>query len=136
MQAVVTTKAGKNGKLLKTVDPTGGVFASVPGKRLKPAWSFGNPKAAARDVMFSCPVSAIPAEVFDLLILWQNCRLTRTLPVAGGFLDQPSIVQRVFPIFETEMRGTEQQGGNAEEAAALAVGAVVKMMGGGAGGRK
>lgn len=137
MQVVTITKQGMNRKLLKTKDSTGGVFAMVPGKALRPAWSYGNPKRKTRDVMFQCPVSAIPDEVFGLLALWQNCRLTRTLPVAGGFLDQPPIVQRVFPIFEAEMRGTEQQGGNAEEAAALAVGAMVKAMGGGStGGRK
>lgn len=136
MQLVTTTKVGKGGKQIKGVDRCGGVFAPIPGKPMRPAYSYGNPKAVGgRDLMFQCPASAIPDEVFDLLILWWRCRTMRTLPMAGGFLDQPGIVQRAFPIFEQEYQGQETKGGGAEEAAALAVGAMVKAMGG-SGGRK
>ncbi len=59
-------------------------------------------------VMFTCPRSAVPVEVFKLVELWHSCRLMKMSPRPGGFLDQPLIVRRAFPIFEAEMAGMER----------------------------
>lgn len=130
-QSIEVKRQGKTG-LLVSEEPLGAVFAPVPGRRMRPAFSFGSPRAATREVMFTCPVSAIPDAVWEALDLWNRCRLTGTLPVAGGLIDQPMVVQRAFPIFEIERRAAEQAGGTSpEKAAALAVGALMKAMGSG-----
>lgn len=107
----------------------GGVFAPVPGKATRPAYTFGPATGAARSraVMFQCPVSAIPELAFDLLELWFDCRRMRTLPVAGGWLDQPLVVRRAFPVFESEMQHVERHNAAAapQAAAAAAVAGVV-----------
>ena len=82
--------------------------------------------------MFTCPQSAIPEEVWQLLALWNACRLGKTLPKAGGLLDQPVWVQRYFPLFDAAHReATVGQGNTAEQAAMLAVGTMMKAIGGG-----
>lgn len=96
------------------VDAQGGVFRPAPGA-LRVAWSYG--QGAKREAMFSCPVSAIPGIVFDLLELWRDCRTLRVLPLAGGYLDQPLLVRRAFPIFEREAQALEAP---ADASAALA----------------
>lgn len=124
-------RQGRTGVLLEQ-EPLGGVFEPVPGKRMKPAYSYGNPAAKTRPVMFTCPVSAIPEEVWQLLALWNACRLTRTLPRGGGLLDQPVWVQRYFPVLDASHREAEgSQGNTAEAAAMMAVGTMMKAMTGG-----
>lgn len=121
----------QKGKTVKVLEPCGGVFHPVPGKPARPAYSYGPAEAKTRDVMFQCPVSAIPQEVWQLLIAWWQCR-NLGLPVrAGGAEDQPGIVRYAFPFLEHEMRKVEGNKGSPERAAALAVGAMVKAMGGG-----
>ncbi len=111
------------------IEPLGGVFAPIPGKVIRPAWTYGPATGAAkaRSVMFTCPVSAIPELAFDLLELWFDCRRVRALPVAGGWLDQPLVVRRSFPVFEAEMQAVEQQRAASapQQAAAAAVAGVV-----------
>lgn len=131
MQPVQVQKLGPDRRVRTTTDNCGGVFASVPGKSLRPAYSIGPKEAKGqKDVMLTCPVSAIPDRVWDLLSLWRSCRLMKTLPVAGGFEDQPFWVRYSFPIFEACQQSVEG-GGNAEDAAMLAVGTMMKAMFGG-----
>lgn len=86
--------------------------------------------------MLQCPVSAIPEQIFDLLVLWRDCRLMHTLPVAGGYDDQDPAVRHAFPIFEGQMRILEMsQGTGPQQAAALAVGSMLKLFTGGGRGR-
>ena len=131
MQVVRTRKTAKNGAVIVDVDRLGGLFTPIPGKRQRPAYSFG--AGTTKDVMFQCPVSAIPDGVMDLLLLWWRCRQLRTLPYAGGLLDQPQVVQYGFPIFEGQHRAANPDQSNqaAEQAAALAVGSMVKLFRGG-----
>jgi hypothetical protein len=96
----------KGGGLIERWDQQGGVFALVPGKQLRVAYSYG-PEGDQKP-MWTCPQSAIPIEVFQLLIVWQACKTMGTLPVAGGLLDQPVWVQRYFPVFETELRRADR----------------------------
>lgn len=105
----------------------GGVFAPVPGRSLRPAYAYGPPGAAAKDVLFQCPVSAIPDVVWELLDHWRSCRALGCLPVAGGFIDQPLLVRRAFPVFEREMRQWEQSRGGSSDA----LGAVLAALKGG-----
>lgn len=123
---------GKAG-MLSEIDPLGGLFTPIPGKPQRVVYTVG-PKArdggpANTNVMLQCPVSAIPGGVWDLLALWYQCRLTRALPKAGGFLDQPLMVRRAFPVFEAEMVAWEAQNGGPQKTAALAVGAVMAALG-------
>ncbi len=134
MTAVVLKRPGLNGHLIETVDPCGGVFANIPGRPMRPVWALGPKDAKVKsDLMFTCPVSAIPAMAWDLLALWQNCRLMKLPPVAGGFVDQPLMVQRSFPIFEQEQERRQRVAGAAggAETAALAAGAALKAVFGG-----
>lgn len=109
------------------MEPLGGVFAPVPGKLVRPAYTYGPSNARARSVLFQCPVSAIPEIAFDMLELWFDCRRMHVLPVAGGWLDQPLVVRRSFPVFETEMATVEaqRQAAAPQAAAAAAVAGVV-----------
>jgi hypothetical protein len=124
---VTSTVLVQGGKRLRRTDRLGGIFAPLPG--LRPAYSYGPKDSKMREVLFQCPVSAIPAVVWDLLMLWWNCRHAGpagSLPLAGGFLDQPASVQHAFPILEAIYRGIEraEQRFGPERAAALAIGAV------------
>lgn len=115
-------------RLVKT-DRLGGVFTPVPGKAQRPVYQLGPKDAKERQAMYQCPVSAIPDRVWQLFSLWNSCRLMRTLPVAGGFLDQPEIVQRVFPILDAQYQAAAGRGGEtAERAAMLAVGTMMKAL--------
>jgi len=107
------------------------VFAAVPGKATRPVYSYGPKEGNTRDVMFTCPVYAIPSVAFELLNLWWECRLNRVLPVRGGWLEQPAIVRRAFPVFETEMQKVENKRAAAgpQAAAAAAVAGVVAAAG-------
>lgn len=84
-------------------------------------------------MMLTCPVSAIPGPIWELLALWWQSKLLGMPLVAGGFMDQPAIVRLAFPIFEGEHRRADQgnqdhrQQGNAMMAAA----AMARAMGGG-----
>lgn len=127
IQVVTTTRRAKNGRVLRETDAWGGLFTPVPGKNQRPAYSYGAGKA--KDVLFQCPVSAIPTETWELLFLWWRCRQLKTLPYAGGLMDQPHVVQAVFPIFEVQYAAAnpDTSGQAAEQAAALAVGTMVKL---------
>lgn len=118
-------------KKVHRIDLQGGIFTAVQGKRQRPSYSFG-PDGDGRQVMFQCPVSAIPFVVWQVLSLWNSCRLLNTLPEGGGLLDQSVEVQRFFPILNAEMASVQGNKGNtAEQAAMLAVGTMMKAMTGG-----
>lgn len=97
-----------HGRTVTDTDPCGGVFVAAQGAARPIDWQIGHPSSSRRDAMFTCPVSAIPEAVWDLLSMWWQCRTLNALPVAGGFLDQPVIVRRAFPVFEQEMRKAER----------------------------
>ncbi|MGE0225468.1 MAG: hypothetical protein AB7S57_19525 [Acetobacteraceae bacterium] len=99
----------------------------MPGKLVRPVWTYGPTDARARSVLFQCPVSAIPELAFDLLELWFDCRRVKALPVAGGWLDQPLVIRQAFPVFESEMAAVEarQRATAPQAAAAAAVAGVV-----------
>ncbi len=73
---------------------------------MRPAYLYGPGKT--QSMLFACPVAAIPAMVWDTLALWNVCRLTGTLPHAGGLFDQPMVVQRYFPFIESQWRLAER----------------------------
>jgi hypothetical protein len=100
MELVTIRHRAHDGRVTETRDAGGGVFYPLPEKNVKmPVWLYGPGKSR---VFYSCPVSSIPQEVTELYYLWTVCRLTQTLPLAGGFLDQPAFVQAGFPIFAVE----------------------------------
>lgn len=111
----------------RQTDALGGVFVPVPGKSQRPVYSYGQAEGQTREVMFTCPIWAIPPVVFELLNIWWECRLNRVLPVAGGWLDQPREIRMAFPVFESEMRKIEQKRAAAapQAAAAAAVAGMV-----------
>lgn len=82
----------------------------MPNLRLGAAYSYGVPtgKAAARDVMLTCPQAAIQDSTWEMLVLWQSCRLMKALPLAGGWLDQPAGIREAFPVFEAEAQAAER----------------------------
>lgn len=133
LQLVTTRRQGRHGKMIEDLDTGGGLFTPVPGAGQRPVYRMGPDQAKEPQLVFQCPVSAIPEEVWKLLVLWWQCRLLGCLPVQGGFEDQPVMVRRAFPIFEQEQRAVElgRSLTGPQEAAALAVGAVFKMMHGG-----
>lgn len=116
-------------------DDQGGVFVQDPQAPRAPVLSYGPPrgKAKTRDVMFSCPVSAIPEPVIGLLSLWNECRLMGLPPVAGGVLEQPVSVRKAFPIFarEYEQATAEQRAVGAEFSATVATMATLQALFGG-----
>lgn len=116
-----------------TVDELGGVFSPIPGQPVRVVYSFGHPEGKSREPMFTCPVSAIPSEAFELLGLWNDCRLLGVLPRAGGLLDQPEIVRRSFVVFAHEWRKIDQGNQNQGLAATagLAAASVLKAAFGG-----
>ena len=116
---------------LRVVEPCGGVFAPLPAQGVtRPVVSLGPPGAKVTMPMFSCPVSAIPDAVNDLIELWWACRSMRVLPRAGGLLDQALVVQRAFPILEREYQAVEREHGAAQSASGVA--AAMSMLIGGA----
>lgn len=123
-QRVVLQRRGRDGQVRDVSEPLGGVFAPVPEKGQRPAYSYG--PEHDRQLVFQCPVSVVPAEVWTLLTLWWHCRLNKVLPVAGGWSDQPLTVRRGFPVFEAEMHGVERHEGQhgSVQAATLALGAL------------
>lgn len=123
---------GPKGKAI-TVDNLGGVFAPIPGQPIRVIYSFGHPEAKAKEPMFTCPVFAIPSVVWELLGLWNECRLLKVLPKAGGLLDQPQIVRRSFPIFASEWAKVDQgnQSQGVAATAGLAAASVLKAAFGG-----
>jgi hypothetical protein len=130
-QPVEVVRTGRSGRRIVKIDRLGGIFTPIRGKRLFPVFGFGADDQK-KDTMLTCPVSAIPDEVWQTVHLWQLCRLTRTLPVAGGLLDQPMVVQRAFPILDVEQRKLDaKHPSGPEQAAALAVGQMVKLLKGG-----
>lgn len=131
-RTVEVQTVGRSGKEVRT-DDQGGVFVPIPGQPVRVVYSVGHPDAKSKAPMFTCPVSAIPSGVFELLGLWNECRLMKVLPRAGGLLDQPQIVRRSFAVFASEWGTVEA--GNASQgtatAAALAAGSVLKAAFGG-----
>lgn len=113
----------------------GGVFLPVLGKGQRPAYNCSPKGATGGDqlLLFTCPVSVIPTEIWDLLQLWWACRLSGLPPVPGGFMDQPRIVQMAFPIFEAQMRIVEanQRQSDQQNAAGMAAAATAKLLMGG-----
>ncbi len=110
------------------VEPQGGIFGPVPGKLARPVYTWGpkDSNGVRTTHLYQCPVSAIPAVVFELLDLWFDCRLLRVLPT------MTPLVRSAFAAFELEMQAVESRRGanQASNAAALAVGAMTKIMGG------
>jgi hypothetical protein len=87
--------------LVERIDLTGGVFEpNAKAGVNRPVFVFGD--GDAKTPVFTCPVSAIPRAVWELLELWLQCRGMNALPVAGGVLDQPVTVRRAFPVFAAE----------------------------------
>lgn len=110
------------------MDELGGVFSPIPGQPVRIAYAYGHPDAKSKDPMFTCPAFAIPTEVWELLGLWNECRLLRTLPRAGGLLDQARIVRRAFPVFAGLYATVEagQTSAGTAQIAALTAGSVLK----------
>lgn len=129
MQPVEWEDVSKGGRITCR-DTAGGVFAPIPTQRItRPAWTY-SPPAGKPIVMFTCPVSAIPAIAWDLFTLWSECKAMKIPPVAGGVLDQPVEVRRTFPIFEDEadsLDAATRATQNAESTAA-AVGVMLRAM--------
>ena len=130
----VQVKDRRTGKVAR-IDAMGAVFEPVPGKVMAPAWFFGprdregNHIATEADAMYTCPVSGIPEWVFELLHLWWACRQVGALPEAGGFLDQPLMVQVAFPLWQSMDRRHFGTGGM--DAGVVAMGVLRAMFGGG-----
>lgn len=93
------------GGLKNVIEPLGNVLKAVPGETTAPVWSFDDPQPGqpkAKTMVFTCPVSAVPKDVWDLLQLWQESRLMGLPVVAGGLEDQPAGVRASFPFFYAE----------------------------------
>jgi hypothetical protein len=102
-EPVTLRRRAHNGVTTERQAPGGAVFHPLPEKGIvTPIWFYG-PKTKPT-VFFTCPVSAIPIEVRELFVLWIACRHMKALPLAGGVLDQPAIVQEAFPLFEVAAR--------------------------------
>ena len=126
----VTVHRRVGNRRVRVVEPCGGVFApNAPQGITRPVTSLGPPGAKVTDPIFTCPVSAIPEAVTDLIELWWACRAVRVLPRTGGLLDQALIVQRAFPILEREYAVVERERGAAESASGVA--AAMSMLFGG-----
>lgn len=91
------------------IEPLGNIFRNEPGGMLVPAYMAGPKESKNRLPMLTCPVFVIPAEIFELLQLFHECRLFKLPPKAGGLFDQPWQVRRAFPIFAIEMGKVERQ---------------------------
>ena len=116
-------RIGKTGKRIGRIEYLGGVF-TAPKQGALPVFTTGADGDKQRELLFTCPVSAIPAGVWQIVQLWNRCRLLGVLPVAGGFMDQPRVVQIAFPVLQAEWT----RAGGAADATAVAL----AMMKGGA----
>lgn len=87
----------------RVIDPLGGVFSPAPGAST-PVWAYGPPGAKERTPLFTCPVSAIPAHVWTLFTLWQECDAMSALPYPGGVLEQPVAYREAATVFAQEQR--------------------------------
>ncbi len=121
------------GTIARYIDRGGAVFVPAPARGIvAPVYVYGHPEAKTKDALFSCPISAIPSAIWDVLELWLQSRALRVPVVAGGVLDQPLIVRRAFPIFELEQSARDyQRNANASASGAAAVLAAI-----GGGGRR
>lgn len=127
----VTISRRVGSRRVRVVDACGGVFTPIAAHGMtRPVTSLGPPGATVTDPIFTCPVSAIPEAVQDLIDLWWACRAVRVLPRAGGLLDQALVVQRAFPILEREYAVVERDRGAAASASGVA--AAMSMIFGGA----
>jgi hypothetical protein len=107
-----------------------------------PVWSVDYPTTKDpkhKLALWTCPVSAVPEEVWDMFRLWNECRLIGLPPVAGGVLDQPAMVRKAFPVFAQEyLAFRRRQGDSGAESTGMAVAAAIiqgMFGGGGSGGR-
>lgn len=107
MQQVTYKRATLGGRPVEVTDRAGGVFAPaetatrivyVYGPTSQPGQAAG----VGRDAMYTCPVSGISPEIWELLMVWNECNQMGALPRAGGVLDQPLAVRRSFPVFAFE----------------------------------
>jgi hypothetical protein len=71
-----------------------------------PVYWYG--RGRVKDAVFTCPVSAVDPGVWDLLNLFFESRAMRLPVKPGGLLDQPIVVRRAFPIWESEMTRLER----------------------------
>ncbi len=124
MHTVRHLQRGPGGRFTERIDRCGGVFVPSAECGVKvPVYAMGFPDSAAKDPVFTCPVSAVPDSVWQLLGLWRECRAFRALPLPGGVCDQPVSVRRAFPVFERLARFEEEQ-----RQAALAMAGQVAML--------
>ena len=94
----------------------GGIFAPVPTEGLRlPVYTWG-PKTHGRartDHLFQCPVSAIPPVVWELMMLWRDCRLMHvSLPATP-------LWRRAYVTLEEEMIAAERRRGDGHQVALL-----------------
>lgn len=122
---LVSKQLRPGGRVVERRERFGGVFAPVKGAT-KPVYVYGPPQQQAKDVLFTCPVSAIPDVVWALLEDWRACRLMHCLPLDGGWADQPVLVRRAFPVFEQEMRNAEAARASGAETQLAALMAALK----------
>lgn len=107
----------------------GNVFRNVPGGQLIPCYSYG-PKGESknRTPMLTCPVYAIPDQIFEVLKLYHECRVFGIAPRAGGVEDQPWLARKAFPVFAAEMdKITMRRDYHIAEQASMAGGAAASM---------
>jgi hypothetical protein len=114
-------RPGPGGKAIEEFEPLAGVFGPVPEKGLQmPAYTWG-PKDGGSGVrtthLFQCPVSAIPAAVWELRNIWWDGRLLRLPPPK-----LTPLVRAAFVAFELEMQAIERRSANAMVAVAQAMG--------------
>jgi hypothetical protein len=102
MEDVTIKHRAHDGQTTTKTEPGGGVFYPLPEKGLKsPVWTYGTNERPI--VIYTCPVSAIPIEVWSLYVLWVGFKRLAVLPMAGGLCDQPEIVVKAFLLFEDEL---------------------------------
>lgn len=100
-----------HGRVVTDVDPCGNVFVATPAVARPVAGARVGPpqdSSVVRDLIYQCPQSAIPDAVWDLLAIWWQSRQLKLPVVEGGYVDQPVIVRRAWPIFEHEMVKAER----------------------------
>ncbi len=134
-EPVRIARQAKNGRVLlgpdrkpvEDVEPLGGVFVPLAKKRIRTAlWKCGEGRSEL--AFYTCPVSAIPDDVYRLLELWYRCHTLGALPVAGGVLDQPLVVQHTFPIFAAEHAAVDRERQMTGQAMAV-TGALARLFG-------
>jgi hypothetical protein len=100
-------------------DELGGVFAPALERNvITPVYGYGDGRV--QDPVFTCPVSAIPDAVWQIVDLWLTCRAMKALPIAGGVLDQPLVVQRAWPVLEAAIAPLERRQSQDGQVAAMA----------------